>query len=117
MLTLWLHLCGSYKFRFSVAYTLAQAKHEQGGPADWAGSTIGVALITHRETLSLLLSDTGIVPEKWFAANCGVMTEALLLLLLIAIWAVDSVKGFCSLSLQNLGERRHPAMPATGVEG
>jgi hypothetical protein len=44
-----------------------------------------VALITHRETLSLLLSDTGIVPEKWFAANCGVMTEALLLLLLIAI--------------------------------
>ena len=29
---LWLHFCGSYRFRFSEVYTLAQAEQEQGGP-------------------------------------------------------------------------------------
>ena len=54
-------------------------------PADRTGSTTGVALITRRETLSPLRSGTRTVPEKWFAANCGVMTEALLTSLLITI--------------------------------
>ena len=65
-------------------------------PSDLAGSTIGEALITRRETLSSLRSGTRIVPEKWFAANCGVMPEALLTSLLITIWAVPitGVEGF-----------------------
>ena len=29
---LWLHFCGPYGSRFSEAYPLAQAEHEQGGP-------------------------------------------------------------------------------------
>ena len=45
----------------------------------------GVALITRRETLSPLCSGVRIVPEKWFAANCEVMTEALMISLLITM--------------------------------
>ena len=59
-------------------------------PADLAGNTTGVALITRRETLSPLLSGTRIVLEKWVAANCEVMMEALLISLLITIWAVPA---------------------------
>ena len=54
-------------------------------PADLAGSTTGVALITRRETLSPLRSGTRIVLEKWVAANWGVTTEALLISLLMTI--------------------------------
>ena len=42
-------------------------------------------LITRRETLSPSRSGTRIVPEKWFAASCEVMTEAFLISLLITI--------------------------------
>ena len=29
---LWLHFCGSYRFRFSEVYTSGQSENEQGGP-------------------------------------------------------------------------------------
>ena len=82
-----------YGFTF-VAHTglvfpnpIPQAKRRMSreAPAELAGSTTGETLITRRETLSPLLSGTKIVPEKWFAASCGVMTEALLTLLLMTI--------------------------------
>jgi len=72
-------------FVFQKPIPQARRRMSREAPADRAGSTTGVTLITRRETLSPLCSGTRIVPEKWFAASCEVMTEALLISLLITI--------------------------------
>ena len=72
-------------FVFPKPIPQARRRMSREAPAELAGSTTGETLITRRETLSPLLSGTRIVPEKWFAANCEVMTEALLTLLLMTI--------------------------------
>ncbi len=69
-----------------MCLSLAQAEHDREAPADRTGSTIGVALITTQgDSVALSAAVSRAVPEKWFAANCGVITEALLTSLLITI--------------------------------